>query len=200
MLEPYGQAERFTSVVVIEALLEDRLNVVTKGQVAKGLMAKGLTVVATALVLAGCQFPGFQQPPRQTATMPVPSVPKPPPEERGIWIVGSAAMQGPIRTASDRFGGGPDTRPRLVAEGTNSGFRSFCGGVGLEHPDMVVSDRPVKPDEVKRCQTKGITMTLYELGPKQYVYVKDAHMMTIPGVRDFTQSLGVPGKPVRGTT
>ncbi|WP_448204549.1 substrate-binding domain-containing protein [Azospirillum sp. sgz302134] len=163
-------------------------------------VAKGMVVLATAAVLAGCQFPGFQQPSRtQTATLPVPSVPKPPPEERGIWIVGSPAMEGSVRSASDRFGGTPDTKPRLVAEGTNSGFRSFCAGVGLEHPDMVVSDRRVRPEELKRCQAKGITMTEYELGARQYVYVKDANMMTIPGVRDFADSLGVPGKPLRGT-
>lgn len=169
--------------------MEDRLRVVTKG----------MAVLAAAAVLAGCQFPGFQQPPRQTATLPAPSVPKPPPEERGIWIVGSPAMRGPIGTAADRFGGTPDTKPRLVAEGTNSGFRAFCAGVGLETPDMVVSDRPIKADELKRCQAKGVTLTEYELGPKQYVYVKDANLMTIPGVRDFTQSWGVPGKPVRAT-
>ena len=162
-------------------------------------MTKGAAVLAAALVLAGCQFPGFE-PPRQTAALPAPpSIPKPPPEERGIWIVGSPAVEGPIRTASDRFGGTPDTRPRLVAEGTGPGFRTFCGGVGLEHPDMVVSDRPVRPEEIKRCRARGITMTEYELGPRQYVYVKDAHMAAIPGVRDFTESWGVTGKPVSAT-
>ncbi len=150
-----------------------------------------------AAMLAGCQFPG-SLPPQQTATLPPPSVPKPPPEERGIWIVGSPSMRGAVRTAADRFGGTPDTRPRLVAEGTNSGFRSFCAGVGLEHPDMVVSDRRIRAEEQKRCRSKGITMMEYELAPNQFVYVKDAHMMTIPGVRDFTESWGVKGKPVRG--
>ncbi len=166
-----------------------------------GRVKKGAALFALAVALAGCQFPGFDQP-RRTAGLPPgappPSVPKPPPEERGIWIVGSPSGEGPIRTASERFGASADTKPRLVAEGTGPGFRAFCGGVGLEHPDMVVSDRPVRPDEIKRCRAKGITMTEYQLGPKQYVYVKDAHMATIPGVRDFTESWGVTGKPVSG--
>nr|WP_246499820.1 hypothetical protein [Azospirillum soli] len=157
-----------------------------------------VALFALAVALAGCQFPGFEPPRRTAAGLPPPSLPKPPPEERGIWIVGSPSGEGPIRTASERFGGSADTKPRLVAEGTGPGFRTFCAGVGLEHPDMVVSDRPVRPEEVKRCRAKGITMTEYQLGPKQYVYVKDAHMATIPGVRDFTESWGVTGKPVSG--
>ncbi|MBB3265902.1 phosphate transport system substrate-binding protein [Azospirillum sp. OGB3] len=160
-------------------------------------LSKGLAMVTVAAALAGCQFPGFPSP-QQTATLPPPTVPKPPPEERGIWIVGSPSMRGAVGTAASRFNSTPDTQPRLVAEGTNNGFRSFCAGVGLEHPDMVVSDRRIGAEEQKRCRAKGITMMEYELGPKQFVYVKDAHMMTIPGVRDFTDSWGVKGKPVRG--
>lgn len=152
--------------------------------------------IAAALGTSGCQFPGFETGPKQTAALPAPPPPPKPPEERGIWIVGSAALQGPVTAAADRFGGGPDTRPRLVAKGVPAGFRQFCGGVGLEFPDMVASDRPIRPAEMARCRKAGITVTEYDLGPKRYLYAKDAHMMAVPGVRDFTRGLGVPGKPV----
>ncbi len=155
---------------------------------------RGAAALAVALLAAGCQFPGLVEPPRRTTA--APAVPTPPPEERGIWIVGSPAVEARIRSASAGFAGAAETRPRLVAEGAGPGFRAFCAGVGLEHPDMVVSDRPVRTEEVRRCRARGITMTEYLLGPRQYVYVKDAHMATIPGVRDFTQSWGVAGKPV----
>ncbi len=158
-----------------------------------------LACALAAVLTTGCQFPGFDGS-RQTASLTPPAPVRPPPEERGIWIVGSAALRGPVQTASAKFGGGPDTRPRLVAEGTSAGFRAFCAGVGLEHPDMVASDRPVTPAEIKRCRAKGITLTEYVLGPKQFVYVKDAHMGAVPGVRDFVGSWGVTGKPVDEAT
>ncbi|AWK86276.1 hypothetical protein DEW08_08485 [Azospirillum thermophilum] len=157
----------------------------TTGKVAGALLS--------LLLVAGCQFPGTQPPPQQAALTPPPP---PPPEERGIWIVGSPALTGTVQSAAAKFGGGPDTRPRLAAQGTAAGFRSFCAGVGIEHPDMVASDRPIRPEEAKRCRDKGITLTEYRLGAKQILYVKDSHMAAVPGVRDFTASLGVAGKPV----
>lgn len=157
-----------------------------------------LAAALPAILLGGCQgMPGFEGLYQPAALPPPAPPPAPPPEERGIWIVGSPAGEESIRAASARFGGTPDTRPRLVADGTGPGFRRFCNGVGLEHPDMVVADRAIRPDELRRCTAKGITMTEYELGPKQRVYVKDSHMATIPGVRDFVESWTVPGKPLR---
>jgi len=154
------------------------------------------SLLAAATLVAGCQFPGFDSQ-RQTASLTPPPAPvRPPPEERGVWIVGSPALRGTVQSASAKFGGGTDTRPRLVADGTAAGFRSFCAGVGLEHPDMVASDRPVAAAEIKRCRAKGITFSEYTLAPKRFVYVKDANMAAVPGVRDFAGSWGVPGTPV----
>ncbi|NUB16375.1 hypothetical protein GAY28_29995, partial [Azospirillum brasilense] len=126
-------------------------------------LSKGLAMVAVAAALAGCQFPGFQSP-QQTATLPPPTVPKPPPEERGIWIVGSPSMRGAVGPAASRFNSTPDTQPRLVAEGTNSGFRSFCAGVGPENPDMVASDRRSGAGEKKSCRAQGTTRSRSGIG------------------------------------
>ncbi|MBP2232209.1 phosphate transport system substrate-binding protein [Azospirillum agricola] len=157
------------------------------------------SALAAAALLGGCQFPGVESP-RQTAALTPPPAPRPPPEERGIWIVGSPALRGPVQDAAAKFGGGPDTRPRLVAGGTAAGFRAFCAGVGLEHPDMVAADRPATAAEIKRCRAKGITVSEYDLGPKRFLYVKDAHLGAVPGVRDFVGSWGIPGKPVNDPT
>jgi phosphate transport system substrate-binding protein len=151
-------------------------------------------LLAAALGVAGCQFPGFEAR-RQTAMLPPPKPTPKPPEERGVWIVGSPAVAGGLKAASASYAGTPDTQPRVVAGGLNAGIREFCRGVGVEAPDMVLSDRPLRPEETKLCSGKGITITEYTLAPNRYVYVKDAHMMAIPGVRDLTESWGVRGKP-----
>ncbi|BAI70991.1 hypothetical protein AZL_003530 [Azospirillum sp. B510] len=163
------------------------------GGVALGHLALAF---AAAVLLAGCQMPGFAPPPQQTAALPPPAVPKPPPEARGIWIVGSPALRGTIDQAAAGYAGGPDTKPRLDARGTAAGFRAFCAGVGLDHPDMVAADRPITAAEFQRCRAAGITLTEYGFGPKRFVYVKDSHRMAVPGVNDFVTSWGQGGKPV----
>lgn len=156
--------------------------------------------LAAAALLAGCQLPGTMPPPQQTAALPPPAVPKPPPEARGIWIVGSPVLRGTVDQAAAKYNGGPDTKPHLDARGTAAGFRAFCAGVGLDHPDMVASDRPISAAEYKRCRAAGITLTEYDFGPKRYVYVKDSHMMAVPGVNDFVTSWSQTGKPVSAPT
>lgn len=162
-----------------------------------GSMALAFAAVA---LLAGCQMPGSMPPQQQTAALPPPAVPKPPPEARGIWIVGSPALRGTVDQAAAKYDGGPDTKPHLDARGTAAGFRAFCAGVGLDHPDMVASDRPISAAEYKRCRAAGITLTEYDFGPKRFVYVKDSHMMAVPGVNDFVTSWSQTGKPVSAPT
>ena len=149
------------------------------------------------VALGGCQLPGFGGL-QQAAVTPPPPPPKraEPPEARGIWIVGSPAVEPRIKAAAASYEATPDTRPRVAAWGTDTGLRALCAGVGLEHPDMALSERAIRPAEAKRCADKGIMLTEYALGPKQYVYVKDGHMVAVPGVRDFVQSWGVKGAPV----
>ncbi len=158
-----------------------------------------LLLLASALALSACQFPAFDTKPTRPNTITTPVIPaptRPPPEARGIWLVGSPALRGAVQKAAAAFDGGPDAKPRLSAGGTTAGFRAFCAGVGLDHPDIVAADRPITPAESKLCQGKGVTLTAYELGPKQILYVKDAHMAAVPGVRPFIDSLNRPGQPV----
>lgn len=155
--------------------------------------------LALATVLAGCQFPGFETP-RQQASLPVPPKPAGPPPARGIWIVGAPSVEPRVRAVSARYEATPDTQPNVQAGGTVAGFRTLCSGTGVEHPDMVLSDRTIRAEELKRCAARGITLTEYQFGPKQFAYVKDAHMMAIPGVRDFVESWSLQGKPVAPPT
>lgn len=155
--------------------------------------------VVAATALAGCQFPGFE-PPRQAALPLPPPKRAGPPEARGIWIVGAPAVEPRIRAVAARYEPTPDTKPHLVTEGTAAGFRTLCAGTGIEHPDMVLSDRTIRAEEFKRCSAKGIALTEYALGPKQYVYVKDSHMAAVPGVRGFVESWDMQGKPVAVAT
>ena len=164
-----------------------------------GRLVAAPLVIGLATALAGCQFPGFEQP-RQASLPSPPPRPAEPPAARGIWIVGAPAVEPRIRAASAKYEGTPDTKPNVQAGGTVAGFRTLCAGTGVEHPDMVLSDRAIRSEELKRCAGKGITLTEYQLGAKQFVYVKDAHMMAVPGVRDFVESWGVQGKPVAPPT
>lgn len=165
------------------------------GHLAASVMAAGL-----AALLAGCQLPPLGGAQR-TASLP-PPLPKreEPPEARGIWIVGSGAVEPRMRAVSSGYVPTPDTRPRVAPEGTAAGLRALCAGSGVEYPDMALADRPIRADELKRCSTRGITLSEYALGPRQYAYVKDAHMIAIPGVRDFVESWGVQGTPVTAPT
>lgn len=162
-----------------------------------GRFAAAMVAAVLATALAGCQFPGFA--PLRQAALPPPQRTGPP-EARGIWIVGTQAVEPRIRAVAARYEATPDTKPNVMAEGTAAGFRAACAGTGVEHPDMVLSDRAIRADEAKRCVGKGIALTEYALGPKQYVYVKDSHMLAIPGVRDFVESWDMPGKPVAAPT
>ncbi len=153
----------------------------------------GLAAIGVMAALSGCQAPGFGGL-SQTAQRPPPKRMEPPPA-RGIWIVGSTAVQPRIDAVSVAYEPTPDTQPHVVAEGTAGGFRTLCSGVGVDYPDMTLADRPIRVEELKRCRDKGIALSAYTLGAKQYVYVKDAHMLAIPGVRGFVESWGVPGTP-----
>ncbi|HYH22244.1 MAG TPA: substrate-binding domain-containing protein [Azospirillum sp.] len=163
---------------------------------ARSRLSAACAALVAAGLLAGCQGPLFGGL-GQTAALPPPPPPKrAEPEERGIWIVGSGAVEPRLRAVAAGYEGTRDTLPRVAAEGTVAGLRALCAGTGVESPDMALSDRRIRPDEARRCKARGIPLTEYELAPNQYVYVKDAHMAAIPGVREFVQSWGATGKPV----
>jgi phosphate transport system substrate-binding protein len=46
--------------------------------------------------------------------------------------------------------------PVLETTGSGNGFRLFCGGIGFDHPDIIVTSRPVSDAEFDLCQKNGV--------------------------------------------
>ncbi len=54
-----------------------------------------------------------------------------------IKIVGSSTVYPYTTVVAERFGKqGKFKTPVVESTGTGGGFKSFCGGVGVQHPDM----------------------------------------------------------------
>lgn len=74
-----------------------------------------------------------------------------------IRIVGSSTVY-PFTTAvAEQFGksGGGKT-PVVESTGTGGGFKLFCAGVGITHPDMTNASRAIKKGEFDDCQKNGV--------------------------------------------
>ena len=75
-----------------------------------------------------------------------------------IRVVGSSTVF-PFATAVAEQFGRTSSFPTPVIESTGSGggLKLFCGGVGLEYPDMTNASRRIKASEVDLCATNGVT-------------------------------------------
>ncbi len=75
-----------------------------------------------------------------------------------IRIVGSSTVY-PFTTAvAEQVGktGGIKT-PVVESTGTGGGFKLFCAGVGVGHPDLTNASRAIKKGEFEDCQKNGVT-------------------------------------------
>ena len=55
-----------------------------------------------------------------------------------ISIVGSSTVYPFATVVAERFGkAGSFKTPKIESTGTGGGFKLFCGGVGVQHPDIV---------------------------------------------------------------
>ncbi|HRE54655.1 MAG TPA: PstS family phosphate ABC transporter substrate-binding protein [Candidatus Competibacter sp.] len=76
-----------------------------------------------------------------------------------ISIVGSSTVY-PFTTAvAEQFGkaNAQFKTPKVESTGTGGGFKLFCGGVGVQHPDISNASRPIKKSEVETCAKNGVT-------------------------------------------
>ena len=74
-----------------------------------------------------------------------------------IRIVGSSTVF-PFSTAvAEAFGrsGGFKT-PVVESTGTGGGLQLFCGGNGIDTPDIANASRPIKPTELETCAKNGV--------------------------------------------
>ncbi|MEY3131195.1 MAG: hypothetical protein RL704_47 [Pseudomonadota bacterium] len=75
-----------------------------------------------------------------------------------IKIVGSSTVYPYTTVVAERFGKqGKFKTPVVESTGTGGGFKSFCGGVGVQHPDMTGASRAIKKDEAELCIKNGVT-------------------------------------------
>jgi phosphate transport system substrate-binding protein len=74
-----------------------------------------------------------------------------------IRIVGSSTVF-PFATAvAEQFGKTTSFKtPVIESTGTGGGLKLFCGGVGLETPDISDASRRIKPSEVALCEKNGV--------------------------------------------
>lgn len=73
-----------------------------------------------------------------------------------IRIVGSSTVY-PFTTAvAEHIGKMGLKTPVVESTGTGGGFKLFCGGVGVDHPDITNASRAIKKSEFELCQKNGV--------------------------------------------
>ncbi len=76
-----------------------------------------------------------------------------------ISVVGSSTVY-PFTTAvAEQFGKSNSSfkTPKVESTGTGGGFKLFCGGVGVQHPDISDASRAIKKSEIESCAKNGVT-------------------------------------------
>ncbi len=75
-----------------------------------------------------------------------------------ISIVGSSTVYPFATVVAENFGKSTSFKtPKIESTGTGGGMKLFCGGVGVEHPDMTNASRRVKQSELDTCAKNGVT-------------------------------------------
>jgi phosphate transport system substrate-binding protein len=75
-----------------------------------------------------------------------------------ISIVGSSTVYPFATVVAERFGkAGSFKTPKIESTGTGGGFKLFCEGVGIQHPDIANASRAIKADEFGTCKQNGVT-------------------------------------------
>ncbi|EXJ14610.1 PstS family phosphate ABC transporter substrate-binding protein [Imhoffiella purpurea] len=74
-----------------------------------------------------------------------------------IYIVGSSTVF-PFSTAvAETFGRTTSfATPKVESTGSGGGFKLFCAGVGVDHPDITNASRRMKGSEFDKCQEAGV--------------------------------------------
>jgi len=73
-----------------------------------------------------------------------------------ISIVGSSTVYPYGTVNAQRLGEDGFNTPTYNSTGTGGGMKLFCGGVGVDHPDMTGASRPMKAKEAKLCADNGV--------------------------------------------
>jgi phosphate transport system substrate-binding protein len=74
-----------------------------------------------------------------------------------ISIVGSSTVYPFATVVAEQFGKTSKFKtPKVESTGSGGGIKLFCGGVGVQHPDIANSSRAIKPTELAMCATNGV--------------------------------------------
>ncbi len=74
-----------------------------------------------------------------------------------IRIVGSSTVYPFTTTVAEQFGKTTNFKtPVIESTGTGGGFKLFCAGVGVDHPDITNASRAIKKSEVEKCAENGV--------------------------------------------
>jgi phosphate transport system substrate-binding protein len=82
-----------------------------------------------------------------------------------VRIVGSSTVFPFSTQVAEQFGKQPNQKtPVVESTGTGGGFRLFCAGVGVQHPDIANASRRVTTGELAECAKNGVSMTEVKIG------------------------------------
>src|SRR5688572_22042739 len=75
-----------------------------------------------------------------------------------ISIVGSSTVYPFATVVAEQFGRrNPGFKtPKIEPTGSGGGIKAFCGGVGVEYPDIANSSRRITASEVADCNKNGV--------------------------------------------
>ncbi|MCT8997969.1 PstS family phosphate ABC transporter substrate-binding protein [Chelativorans intermedius] len=83
-----------------------------------------------------------------------------------IRIVGSSTVFPYTQAVAEEFGNATDfPAPVTESTGTGGGMQIFCGGVGVDYPDITGASRAMKESEYKLCLENGVdSVTEVQIG------------------------------------
>ena len=74
-----------------------------------------------------------------------------------INIVGSSTVYPFATVVAEQFGKSTAYKtPKIESTGSGGGFKLFCAGVGVEHPDITNASRAIKKSEFDTCAANGV--------------------------------------------
>jgi len=106
----------------------------------KGKMKKGIIVVSAVLFLSAFAGGVHAQSARDY-----------------ISIVGSSTVYPFATVVAEQFGKTTKFKtPKIESTGSGGGYKLFCAGVGVEHPDITNASRRMKKSECETCAKNGV--------------------------------------------
>jgi len=74
-----------------------------------------------------------------------------------IEVVGSSTVYPFATTVAEHFGRNSKFKtPKIESTGSGGGFKLFCAGVGVKHPDITNASRRMKASELESCRKNGV--------------------------------------------